>query len=253
MKINELQSLLFQEEDIKWQTLLLESVNRGKLDPWDVDLSILSQEYIKILQGLKELNFKLSGKVILAAAILLKLKTDRLGLNEFISLTESLDQEEVPEEMLDDDLEMDSSAKPLTDKKIQKRVPGVRVRKVTVYELMSAIKRAMSHEERRLQRIRDIKRKIPPPPKIRPKKIDIFDKIEDLFSTLVDYFKKNKKIVKFSHLVPSNKKKDIVWTLLPLMHLANSQKITLKQKEAFGEIYVTLLTTKRLRKDEVVY
>ena len=48
------------------------------MDPWDIDVSLLTQKYIGMLRTLKEHDFRVSGKVVLAAAILLKLKSHKL-------------------------------------------------------------------------------------------------------------------------------------------------------------------------------
>jgi len=100
--------MLLQEDDVKWQTLIYELVRTKKVDPWDVDLTVFTKEYIKMIDKLKELNFRVSGKVVLAAAILLKLKMNRLGLDEFIGLLEEPEEGDeyyLGEESLDEDSE----------------------------------------------------------------------------------------------------------------------------------------------------
>src|SRR3989338_9890515 len=82
---NDLYNLIFEEDDITWQAVILELVRENKIDPWDIDISVLTQEYLKILKKLKEMNFRLSGKVVLAGAILLKLKAERLGVDQLLS------------------------------------------------------------------------------------------------------------------------------------------------------------------------
>jgi chromatin segregation and condensation protein Rec8/ScpA/Scc1 (kleisin family) len=72
------------------------------------------------------------------------------------------------------------------------------------------------------------------------RKIDIGKKIISLYEKIVDFFVKlNILEIKFSQLIPSKHRWDIIWTFIPLIHLANKDKIRLKQEENFGEIYVT--------------
>src|SRR3989339_1134937 len=72
-------SILFSKADeITWQTIIFDLVKTEQMDPWDIDVSILAQKYIDMLRTLKEHDFRVSGKVLLAAAILLKIKSNKL-------------------------------------------------------------------------------------------------------------------------------------------------------------------------------
>ncbi len=250
-KNQQIYDILFQEDDIKWQTVIYELVRSKKIDPWDLDISHLSKEYLTIIKQLKNLNFRLSGKVILAAAILLKLKTKYMGLDKFLALTNTDD--------LEDDLSLELNSMGFEDgdlenialesgktrkrkgKELTTRIPGIRKRKVTVFELMDALKKAMDVEEKRVKRHELIKNAPrPEPPKLR-KKVDIFEKIKNVYNTLIEYLKKTRQpVVEFNQIIPSNEKKDIIWTFVPLLHLANQDKIELSQKEHFGEISIRI-------------
>src|SRR3989338_7652889 len=93
--------LIFKEDDVTWRTIIIDLAKSGKIDPWDVEISTLAQEYLKIVSKLKETNFRLSGKVISAAALLLRLKADRMGYKEFLQLTHP---EEFQEQLDEGDL-----------------------------------------------------------------------------------------------------------------------------------------------------
>jgi len=183
------------------------------------------------------MNFRLSGKVVLAGAILLKLKAERLGVDQLLSLTnpEQFTQDNIEEDTTDFDIE-----KHFTKAELDLRIPGVRKRKVTVFELVDALKKALAVDEKRQQRIAAWHNQlIRPLPEI--KKVNIFEKIEAVFLRLKYYVKKFKKTtVEFEELVPSKGKKDIIWTFIPLLHLANQEKVTLRQDEPFGTIYVDI-------------
>src|SRR3972149_9551593 len=72
-------SILFSKADeITWQTIIFDLVKTEQMDPWDIDVSTLTQKYIDMLRTIKEHDFRVSGKVLLAAAILLKLKSNKL-------------------------------------------------------------------------------------------------------------------------------------------------------------------------------
>lgn len=235
MEINnqkQLSELIFKEDDITWQSMIYELAREGKIDPWDIDVSILAQEYISMMRKLKELNFRLSGKVVLAAAILLKLKADRLGITELLALT----QEQV-EEGDEDLVEQPVGEKHFTKADLGVRIPQPRKRKVTVHELIDALKKALEVDERKQQRYLEIKRAAEVKPIIR--KIDIFSKIESVYVRIKEYIRKFKRsTIEFTELVPSKEKKDIIWTFIPLLHLACQDRLELIQEEPFGKIYV---------------
>jgi len=225
--------LIVEEDDVTWQTLIYELAREGKIDPWDIDISVLSQEYLATVKKLKEMNFRLSGKVILAAAVLLKMKAERIGLEQLLMLTnpEKFETEEA------DDLDMEPGEKHFTKAKLDTKIPLPRKRKVTIFELVEALKKAVEVDERRRERWESLRP--PPTPHIEIRKIDIFGKIETVFNKLRDIFAEFKRtVIKFEEVIPSKEKRDVVWTLIPLLHLANQGRLELRQEEAFGEILI---------------
>ena len=51
-----LYNLLMQKDEISWQTIIHDLVRTGEMDPWDIDVSILSQRYIETIRKLQEHN-----------------------------------------------------------------------------------------------------------------------------------------------------------------------------------------------------
>jgi len=238
----QIHDLIFKEDDITWQSLIYELAREGKIDPWDVDISVLAKEYIKIIRKLKELNFKLSGKMILAAAILLKLKSDRLRMDQIMSMINPEDELDAP---LEEEIVLENTPenveKHFSKAQIAPRIPGVRKRKVTAVELIEALKKALEVDEKRKRRLAEIAAARPPPPKKPEKKIDIFSKIELVWRRLKEFIAKSSApAVEFTKIVPSKEKKDLIWTFVPLLYLANDNKIELKQSETFGKILVVV-------------
>jgi chromatin segregation and condensation protein Rec8/ScpA/Scc1 (kleisin family) len=48
------------------------------MDPWNIDVAKLADMYLRAIKEFKQMDIKVSGKFILAAAILLKMKSDYL-------------------------------------------------------------------------------------------------------------------------------------------------------------------------------
>ena len=61
--------ILFGSDEITWQSMIYELVSSEQMDPWDIDVSLLAQKFLEKLKKLKEMDLKISGKVLLAASI----------------------------------------------------------------------------------------------------------------------------------------------------------------------------------------
>ena len=227
--------MLLKEDEITWQTILFDLIKTEKMNPWDIDISILTHRYIEIVKKLQEINFSLSGKVILAASLLLKIKSDKL-LSENILAFDNLmyDHEEL--ENPDDFIQEEQGR--LVNPKLTIKTPQTRKRKVSVNDLVFALERALEVEKRRKQRyIREAE--IPDHIRVPEKKIDLGDKIKDIYEKIKSFLKKENKVT-FTQLLPSQGKEDIIYTFIPLLHLDNEKKIHIYQEKPFEEIDITI-------------
>ncbi len=244
---------IFSEDDIKWQSIIYELIRNKKVDPWDIDLSKFSEEYLATISKLKNLNFRISGKVVFAAALMLKIKTNHLGLEDFILLTN--DEDELPEEEFEygEDEYIDPDERKIMDlakhirhntkKKylIEPRTVRPRNRKVTVVELMSALKKAIEVDKRREVRRVRLDPEIAPEDIFVSKKDLLTDRIKLLDKKIIEIFGKTKAKILFEHLLDTGDENDRVQTFLPILHLANSGKLNIHQEKAFENIYLEVL------------
>ena len=97
-------NLLVEQDEISWKSMIFNLVKKEGLDPWDINVSSLAEKYIKKLKELKELNLKVSGKVVLAAAILLRLKSNKLVGDDLDEFDRLFAGSEVSEEEFYDEL-----------------------------------------------------------------------------------------------------------------------------------------------------
>lgn len=229
--------LLLNKDDITWQTLIYELVRSEQMDPWDIDVSVLSIRYIDMLKKLKELNFRVSGRVVLAAAVLLKIKSKKLvgkDIEEldrlFSSNADELDDlfyEELGDAAAEEVKETIPSLIPKT--------PQPRKRKISVYDLVDALQKALEVKERKV--MRSI-------PKTRigslGKTKDVSLVIKEVYLKIKKLFSKGSKRITFTGLVPSDSKQEKIHTFIPLLHLSNQRRIDLLQFEHFGEIDIML-------------
>ena len=136
--------MLFDKDEITWQTILYDLVREEKMNPWDVDISLLTQKYLKMLKKFKEMDFRLSGKIVLAAAILLKIKSNKLvgDADKLQELMTSTGEEEFYEDLSEEELQE------IEEAKLIPRTPQPRKRKVSIYDLVGALQQALEVKKR---------------------------------------------------------------------------------------------------------
>ncbi|MCH7641008.1 segregation/condensation protein A, partial [Patescibacteria group bacterium] len=66
-----------------WQVIIYDLIHTEQLDPWDIDIIILTRKYFEKIKEIDDTDFYISSKVLLAAALLLRIKSEFL-LNKHI-------------------------------------------------------------------------------------------------------------------------------------------------------------------------
>jgi segregation and condensation protein A len=229
--------MLLKRDEITWQDLIKDLVKSEGIDPWDVDISLLAKKYVDIVKQLKEVNFFVSGKVVLAASILLKIKTNNLLNNNFADFDSLLFSNEE-----DDDEEYNGNYHTGTNDlnvRLTIKTPQTRKRKVTLNDLVGALEKALEVDERRTIRKRKFDR-IPESIRIPERKINLGEKIKSIHGSIIEWFQKNDSDITFNHLLDGGEKTDKVYTFMPLLHLENHNKINMNQPKHFENIYIRL-------------
>jgi len=229
--------MLIQKDEITWQSLLMDLIKSEQMDPWNIDISILSNRYLETVRKMQEANFFISGKILLACALLLKIKSNKLINEEIYNFDSQLFKQEETYEELEDLFE--HAPIPNSDKpKLTIKTPLPRKRKVTLQDLMKALNKALDVEKRRNVK-RELLNRIDV--KIPEKKVDISELISNVYNKILDFFKTTKKEnLTFSKLVNSDNKEDKMYTFIPLLHLDNQEKVNISQEEPFGEINIEI-------------
>lgn len=240
-------SLIFEQDDVTWQSLLVELVREEGMDPWDIDISKLADRYRELVSHFTKFDVRISAKVVLAAALLLRLKStcllekDISGLDALIASTQPLDEldsfyDHLEEQFLSGAVPAGASVPELVP-----RTPQPRKRKVSLDDLMGALRKALEVQQRRVLRLTDAP-KVNMPVKAR----DITEIIMSLYNRIVGFIKKEKRPLTFAELIPSEGKADKIMTFIPLLHLATPPhgKIDLLQRKHFGTIEIVALDKK---------
>ncbi|MCK5043931.1 segregation/condensation protein A [Candidatus Pacearchaeota archaeon] len=236
VKQNQIHDLLFNRE-LGWQEIIYDLINTEQLNPWDVNIIILTDKFLEKIQKFEDANFFMSGKVLLAASLLLRIKSEIL-LDKYIkSIDEILFGKKETKKQIFERIELDEEIPELIP-----RTPLPRFKKVTLNELMESLNKAIITENRRIKKeilnsnaIRETSFSMP------KKTFSIKDKIKGIYQDLFSHFEKNpgKKKIPFTELIGKDKEERII-AFLPLLHLDSQKKIWLEQENHFEEIYIWL-------------
>ncbi len=203
-----------------WKDVLLELVKKNELDPWGIDITDIVERYVDAVKRMKVLDLRVPANIILAAAILLRLKSELLQIEEQAG-EETNGEPEVP---------MDY-AQPGG---ITLRMRLQPKRRVTLDELIAALDEAMKLKEYKEEAA------APAAVPIHLEHTDIEAEIESVFS-LVRSHADSSKMITYSTLCEiANKENALVSVFVPLLFLASKSNVLLIQETFFGEIVIVL-------------
>lgn len=239
VKQEQVHDLLFSRE-IGWQEIIYDLINTEQLEPWDINITILTDKYLEKIQDLEEADFFVSSKVLLAAALLLRIKSEIL-LNKYIKSIDDIlfGRSDVKKHVLER-IELEDEIPDLIP-----RSPIPRFRKVTLKELIESLNKAIETENRRIRKeVIDKNTMIEGAFLIPKKTLSIKDKIKKIYEKLFSYMKKEpeKKKVSFTEFIGESKEERII-SFFPLLYLEHQKKIWMEQNGHFEEIYIWLKET----------
>ena len=243
------------KNEINWKNFLYELINDEGLDPWDVDLGILTQKYLKAIRELNQVDFEVSGKFLTIAVFLLKTKAELLVEKDLRGIEEKIawaNQSEDPMSELDTLEDLDNHIEQMQEEtqkekySIKIRNPIARKRKVNIFDLIKLLEKTFEQSNKRRENFfyknHDVKYSGPVYEK---KPMDLKEIIEDLFQVINDEWNNKKGHVLFSHLTSGTKHKmGILEKFIPLLHLHNQNKVYLKQENHFDDIQIHKTTQK---------
>lgn len=249
-------NLIVERDENSWKELLFEIIKTENMNPWDIDVSLLSKKYLNAIKKMKEMDFRLSGKMILASALLLNFKAKKL-FNEDIDKLDSLinlatEDDEYNFEGLADFFSSEDNYPSITPEedaitipKIQLRAPQPRMRKLTISDLVEALDDAMKVENRRKNRLEMREKE---KTTVQVKKFDLKEKAISVYNTVVSLFKRKDKVF-LDDIIQSPNREDIIYSFVPLLHLDFSRMINMSQKENFGAVEIEIIKKIEDRKE----
>lgn len=245
-----LYTLAVDKNSLDWKSFLYDLINKEGLDPWDIDLKVLTQKYLEAIKSLQDVDFNISGKLLTVAVFLLKTKAQTLldkdirGIEQkFNSLNSEVDLMAEFDQLEDFSQELDliEAQKPKKEKySIKVRNPLARKRKVNIFDLIKTLEKTFEQSNRRrvnfFLKNKDVKYKGPTYEK---KKKDLKTVIAELLSLIQDEFSQKSGHISFNHITKEvDHKEGVLEKFIPLLHLHNQNEVYVKQEKHFGEIQI---------------
>ncbi len=200
----------------KWDSQLVELVKESKINPWDIDITVLTSRYLERISAMQRLDFRIPAKALITAAVLLKLKSEKLFAEERVRTEREARAEE--------------SVIPINMLKVPDLFPVRRIveRKITIVELVDALRGAFEVEKRKLLR----KKRIGQIVKIDTTNIERV--MQDLRVVLDDLFYA-RETIELSDLV---KYKEFSLLFITILYLAHRGEIDLEQEDWNGPVKI---------------
>jgi segregation and condensation protein A len=233
--------LLFNRK-IGWQEIIYDLIHSEQLDPWDINIIALTDKFLEKLESMEEDDFFISSKVLLAAALLLRIKSEVLlnshlkGIDEILfgkkdqRISKPLERIELDEEI----------------PQLIPRSPIPRLKKVTLKELIESLNKAIKTENRRIKKEIIKKNALRETSLSLPKKntISIKDKIRQIYENLFSHFEVNSRHDKITYTnFIGEDREERLFSFYPLLQLETQQKVWLEQEKHFEEIHIWMKET----------
>lgn len=231
---DQVHDLLFNRE-LGWQEIIYDLINTEQLDPWDINIGTLSEGFLVKINEYEETDFFVSSKVLLAAALLLRIKSELILSKYMRSIDDILFGEKEEKKSSFERIELEGNIPDLIP-----RSPMPRFRKVTLQELIESLNKAINTENRRIKKeivnknaLREAGISLP------KRKYNIKNKLKFLHGKITAHFEANvsHKRVSYTKII-GKEKEERALSFFPILQLENAGKLWLEQDEHFSEIHI---------------
>jgi len=202
--------------------VLTDILDLQKISPWEIDLAELVNGFIGHLLANEFMDFRICGRALLSAAILLRIKTEYL--------LEFGREDEEALEALEEDIFLPPIRPPFR----------LNSRPTSSAELYEAL-RELIYPPMKQQRKRN--KPFPIPDVLTPldaTQVELAKAIKQIFNRLCEICNE-KNPISFNDFIQGMSKTEIVRVFLSILYLLSDEKIFIKQDRQFGDIAITLV------------
>ncbi len=206
-----------------WKTILIDLVKSSKMDPWDIDVSLLTEKYIAKINNLNSSSLRVPANAILACAILVKTKS------RYLKLSSIEEDEEIDEKSNEKQLFLVDEIPDLLAAR------SMREGRISLDELVESIEGIIQNTTPSRKTAKNIPRM-----EFNFNTTSIEERLEVVLN-LVKQKVDSQGLVMFNSLLENNENDTVIDTFLPILFLMNSGKLLAYQEEFFGDIFVKLI------------
>ncbi len=205
---------------------------KGEIDPWNIDVVELADKFLKKVE---ELDLRFSARVLLYAAILVRMKAE-------ILVSEAVFDEDEEVEEFDEELpEIDLTFELPTEETVVSEMKPKRPRRyTTLQELIRELRKAeMLEVRRRKRRVARVKAE----EKILdvPHEEDIEETVNEVYEKLVGEFRL-RPVISFFKLTRGFDSSRLISYYVSILHLAYRRKIEIYQERFYEDIKIKPLS-----------
>lgn len=232
----QVQDLLFNRE-ISWKEIIFDLIYTEQLDPWDVDISVLTEKFMDRIDDFEELDFFVSSQVLLAASLLLRIKAERILSHYVKGIDEILfgKKEDEKKSRVFERIELDEDIPELIPKS-----PMPRYKRVTLNELIESLNKAIVTENRRIKKaivnqnaLRETGISLP------KREFNISSKMKTLQGRLAAHFDANEshRKVHYDKFIGEDREERAL-SFFPLLQLEMNGEVWLEQENVFDDVHI---------------
>ena len=210
-------------KEATWKDVLMSLVESNSVDPWDIDIGKIANEYVQTIKKMKVMDLHIPANMTLAASILLRMKSDTMVMFK----------EEVQ-------MEADGMAVQRQTPEVPELIPKFRLqphKKVTLTDLMDALDEAIKMTDQRAVSATEMEA----PLDFVVVKEDIDVKIASAYKLLSSNMSASGS-VEYSTLARlfGSERNAISDLFIPLLFLTDRKEIDISQEVFFGDIMISL-------------
>jgi len=212
-------------------------VKKGEISPWNVDVVELADKFLKKLEEAQQFDLRVSGRVLLYAAILVRMKAEIITA-ESLGHEEELIPDEVDFEAFEafDEYEKEEDKEDIIEALI---TPRKKVKRFTpLKDLIKELKRAEEVEKRRVRRKREIKHEKDFDKTLKIPHEESMEEAIAMVENVLNKLFKRKNVLYFSEIVKGMKINEVVSYYLSILHLAYRRKVEVYQEELYKDIEI---------------
>lgn len=240
---------LEQDYHVDGIEMLVDMAKAGKIDPWNIDIVDIADKYLMKTFEAKSQNLRFTGRTLLFASVLLKLKSNVLKGIEMMDFLpeEPIDELEFDDDNFEDDFHNYNTTNVVSIDEVLQRRTSVKMNRKRVVTLEDLIKQLEFYEmldkklalknahERAKRRVRSYANLTPADIMNIAHDNFIEESVETIKTRLEKIFNKKEK-VELKELVSIGMSKVVAY--LALLFLSVNNDIDLVQDEFYSDLYV---------------